>query len=248
MAGLPRRAHNSRMRSLAALVVVAALLLTSSARAQPPDAALLARLAAHATAIEKMRTHASYALEGELDSLDSDGNVEGIKKMTARIVADGERSRLVVVKCTDDGKDTTDEARKRAKAGNDRTKEQRAKEHLEMPFEADVQPRYVFDQVAVDAADPSRVRIAFVPREPNEHTSEGSVWVDTKTATFLSAAFKLSKPGWFVDYVHLTLVFGADTPLGPAISKVTVDGKGGILFFRKHFRGEATLSDYRLLP
>ena len=38
------------------------------------------------------------------------------------------------------------------------------------------------------------------------------------------------------------------TELGPAISRVTVDGKGGILFFHKHFRGEARLFDYRFVP
>ncbi len=238
------------MRTALALLVLAlaTTLLSRSAQAQPPDADLLARLAVHAAAIERMRTHASYAVEGELDSLDGDGNVDGVKKMTARIVADGERTRLVVVKCTEDGKDATDDARKQAKAGNDRTKEQRAKEHVEMPFVLEAQPHYVFDQVAVDAADPSRLKITFVPREPNEHTSEGSVWVDAKTGTFISAGFKLSKPGFFVEYVHLTIAFGVATPLGPAISKVTVDGKGGILFFRKHFRGEATLADYTILP
>jgi outer membrane lipoprotein-sorting protein len=236
------------MRMFTALVVLAAALLSRSSSAQPPDADLLARLAIHAAAIERMRTHASYAIEGELDSLDGDGKVDSVKKMTARIVADGERTRLVVVKCTEDGKDTTEDARKDARAGNEKTKEQRAKDHVEMPFVAEAQPHYVFDQIAVDAADPARVQISFVPKEPNEHTSEGSVWVDTKTGTLLSAGFKLSKPGFFVEYVHLTIELGAKTELGPAISRVTVDGKGGILFLRKHFRGEATLSGYTILP
>lgn len=236
------------MRLFTALVILAVALLARSASAQPPDADLLARLAVHAAAIERMRTHASYAIEGELDSLDGDGKVDSVKKMTARIVADGEKTRLVVVKCTDDGKDTTEQARKDARAGNERTKEERAKEHVEMPFVAEAQPHYVFDQIAVDAADPTRVQISFVPKEPNEHTSEGSAWVDARTGTLLSAGFKLSKPGMFVEYVHLTIELAAKTEIGPAISRVTVDGKGGILFFRKHFRGAATLSEYRIVP
>jgi hypothetical protein len=234
--------------ALASLVVLAAALVARTSFAQPPDPALLARIAVHAAAIERMRTHANYALEGELDSLDSDGKVDSVKKMTARIVADGERTRLVVVKCTDDGKDTTEQARKDARSGNEKTKEERAKQHVEMPFLTEAQPHYVFDQVALDPNDPSRVQISFVPREPNEHTSEGSAWIDAKTGNLISAGFKLSKPGFFVEYVHLTIELGAKTELGPAISRVTVDGKGGILFFRKHFRGEATLSDYTILP
>jgi hypothetical protein len=195
-----------------------------------------------------MRTHASYALEGVLERLDGDGKVDSVKKMTARMEADGERERLVVLKCTEDGKDATEDARKDAKAGNERTKEERAKRYVEMPLRASIQPHYVFHQIAVDPVDPTRVQIAFVPKEPSEHTSEGSAWVDTKTGTLVSAGFKLSKPGFFVEYVHLTIELGEKTELGPAISRVTVDGKGGILFFRKHFRGEAKLTDYRIVP
>ena len=235
----------------ALLILAASVLFVSFSRhasAQPPPPDLLSRLAVHAATIDRMRTHASYAFEGELDSIDSDGAVSGVKKVSARVAGDGERARFIVLKCTEDGKDTTEDARKQAKVGNDRTKEQRAKEHLEMPFVAESQANYVFDQIAVDPSDETRVQIAFVPKEPSEHTSEGSVWVDTKSGTFISAGFKLSRPGFFVDYVHVTLEFGEKTPVGPAISKVTVNGKGGIFFFRKHFRGEATLSDYRVLP
>jgi hypothetical protein len=240
------------LRSLFAAFVSVALLAASlvSARpalAQPPDPELMARLAIHAEAIERMRTHASYAIEGVLEGLDGDGKVDSVKKMTARMESDGERERLVVVKCTEDGKDTTEDARKDARAGNERTKEERAKRYVEMPLRASIQPHYVFDQIAIDPLDPTRVQISFVPKEPSEHTSEGSAWVDTKTATLVSAGFKLSKPGFFVEYVHLTIELGEKTELGPAISRVTVDGKGGILFFRKHFRGEAKLTDYRIV-
>src|SRR5580704_11827456 len=108
MAAAARRDQTPQMRLFTALLVLTFTLLTRSAGAQPPDPDLLARVAVHAEAIEKMRTHASYLLEGELDSLDSDGNVEGVKKMTARVVGDGERARLVVLKCTEDGKDATE--------------------------------------------------------------------------------------------------------------------------------------------
>jgi hypothetical protein len=243
----PLRARVFAVALLAASLALA-LVAPRLARAQPPAPELLARVAVHAEAIERMRTHASYAIEGELDSLDGDGKVEGVKKVKARIEADGEKTRLIILSSFDDGKDTTEQARKDARKGNERTKEERAKQHVEMPFVGSVQPRYTFDQIAVDPADPTRVEIAFVPKEPSEHTSEGSAWIDTKSGTLLSAGFKLSKPGFFVDYIHLTIELAAKTELGPAISRVTVDGKGGILFLRKHFRGEAVLTDYRILP
>ena len=241
----PRRAL---LLALSGALVLAFAITTRLARAQPPAPELLARLAVHAAAIEKMRLHSSYVIDGEMESLDGDGKVDGVKKFLGRVDGDGELPRIVVVKFTEDGKDKTDEMRKQVKESNDKTKEERAKEHLEMPFLLAVQPHYVFDQVAVDTADPSRVQISFVPREPSEHTSEGSVWVDTKAGTILTAGFKLSKPGFFVDYVRITMEFGEKSDLGPAISKVTLDGKGGILFIRKRFHGTAFLSEYRIAP
>jgi hypothetical protein len=240
------------MRSLfVALTAVFALslaLVSRPAQAEPPDPELMARLVSHAEALERMRTHAAYLVQGELDSLDGDGKVDGVRKLVGRVDADGDRSRLVVVSYSEDGKDKADEIRKQVKEANARSKEEREKDHLEMPFGSAAQSRYVFNQIAVDPADPSRVQIGFVPKAPTEHTSEGSVWVDTKTATFLSAGFKLSKPGFFVDYVHVTIEFGETTSLGPAISRVTIDGRGGLLFIHKHFTGTATLSDYRIVP
>ena len=246
----PSRRFLSRLLTFAltGALTLALALAARTARAQPPDPELMARLALHAAAIDRMRTHACYLLEGEMESLDGDGKVDGIKKILGRVEGDGERARFFVVRYTEDGKDKADDMRKQTKESNDESKEDRAKKHIEMPFVAAAQPHYVFDQVAVDTADPSRVQISFVPREPSEHTSEGSVWVDTKAGTILTAGFKLSKPGFFVDYVHITMEFGAKTELGPAISRITLDGKGGILFIRKRFRGWATLSDYTMTP
>jgi len=71
---------------------------------------------------------------------------------------------------------------------------------------------------------------------------------ETLAARATTLSFKMSRTPIFVGYIHFTVEFGAQTSLGPAVSKVIVDGKGGILFFRKHFRATASLSDYRILP
>ena len=52
----------------------------------------------------------------------------------------------------------------------------------------------------------------------------------------------------FIDHVNVTVEFGAPTALGPAPSRVVVDGEGGVLFFRKHFRGSAMISQYKVTP
>ena len=224
--------------------VALAAIEPGAARAQSPSTDLMGRLALHAAAFEQMRLHASYALDGTLDEIDGDGNVEGTRSMDARVEADGvHKAKLVILKYVEDGEDKTDDAReKQADAAKKPHKEHR------MPFLASEQARYTFDEVEVDAAHPTHVRVTFVPKEPAEDTVEGSAWVDVPTGHVLTAGFKLSKPDLFVDYVNVTLEFGAETPLGPAVSRATIDGKGGLLFFRKHFRGSATLHDYSVTP
>jgi hypothetical protein len=233
-------------RRLAMVVGFAWATVSVTARAEPPAPELMTRLAAYAAHFEAIRVHASYSLDGRLETLDGDGKADSWKEMKAQVETDGPRTKLTVVRYTEDGKDKTEEARKKARESAEEKKKDKGKPEVRIPLLAAEQPRYVFDEVEVDRADPSRVRIAFVPKVREDDTIEGSAWVDTRTATLLSAGFKLSRTPMFVDYVHITVEFGAPTPLGPAISKLAFDGQGGILFFRKHFRGRATFSDYRI--
>jgi hypothetical protein len=213
-----------------------------------PSPDLMARLAAYGAHFETIRTHSSYDVSGRMVTLDRNGKDDSVKEMTARIDGDGQRVSLTVVKYTEDGKDKTEEARKKAREKAQENASGLDKKQVRLPILAEEQPRYVFNQLEADHADPTRVRISFVPKVRDYDTIEGSVWVDTRTATLISAGFKLSKTPIFVDYVHFTVEFGATTALGPAPSTVTAEGDGGLLFFRKHFRLTATLSDYQIAP
>jgi hypothetical protein len=217
------------------------------AQAAAPPADLLSRLAVHAAGFETMKTHASYAVDGELQTMATGGIVDSTKLMTANVVADGKKAKFKVVKYTEDGTDKTDEAKQKAKDAAAKNRKDK-KKNLRMPFHASEQARYDFDVVETDARDPSRVRISFVPKIKAEDTLEGSAWVDTKTGTVVSAGFKLSQPPSFVDYVHITVEFGAPTALGPAVSHVSITGKGGFLMFRKEFHADAKLSQYAIIP
>jgi len=228
----------------AALFALTVVSLPRAARAQTPDAELMKRLAVQGAQFEAMRTHASYAVEGHLENVDSDGNPNSPKEVKAHVDADGTTAKVIVELYSEDGKDKTEEANK--KAGERAKKKEKPK--YRMPILAAEQGRYVFDQVEVDRLEPSRVRISFVPKVSDDDTIEGSAWVDTKTGTLISAGFKLSKTSMFVDHINVTVEFGAPTALGPAPSKVSMEGEGGILFFRKHFRGSATISQYKISP
>jgi hypothetical protein len=218
----------------------------ASAAAPAPD--LMARLAAYGASFEAMRAHASYTIDGQMETLDGDGKANSVKQMKARVEADGINVKFIVDRYIEDGEDKTVDAQKQALKRAQEHKSDPDKKRFRIPVLVDEQPRYAFDQVEVDRRDPALVRISFVPRVPKEDTIEGSAWVDSRTGALISAGFKISKPPVFVDYVHVTLEFGAPTALGPAVSRVIADGNGGLLFFRKRFHVAATLSDYRLAP
>ena len=240
------------MQQLARWIAIAActllFALPRTAHAAQPSSDLMTRLAVHAAGFETMKTHASYAVDGKMETLASDGVVDGNKEMTGNVVADGKKAHFKVVKYTEDGADKTDEAKQKARDQVAKNKKDKNKRNIRMPFHAGEQARYDFDVVETNAQDPSRVRIAFVPKVTADDTVEGSAWIDTRSGTVVSAGFKLSKPPSFVDYVHITVEFGAPTKLGPAISHVALTGKAGFLIFKKDFRADATLSGYAITP
>jgi hypothetical protein len=231
------------------ILVFSVLLYAGTSRADPPSPELMSKLAAYAAHFEMQRTHASYAVEGRLDLLDGNGKVDSTRELKAHVDADGTDAKLTVVSYFEDGKDKTQDAMRDARASDEKSKKDRENgKGIKMPIRADQQARYVFDQVETDPKNPAYVRLTFVPKERSDDTIEGSAWVDAADGTIVSAGFKLSRPAIFVDFVHVSVEFGAQTSLGPALSKISIEGKGGILFFRKHYRASATLSDYRVVP
>ncbi len=237
-----------------ALVPVAvALSLVTGARvahAAAPSPDLIRKLAAHAAGFEKMKKHASYAVDGKLEGLSRDASkTESLKEMQARVVADGTKVKFDIVRYAEDGADKTEEAKKKQREREaERAKKNEPKKDFHMPFLDTEQARYNFDQTETDPSDPNRVKITFVPKERAETTIEGSAWVDATLGTVLSAGFKMSKTPTFVDYVHITVEFGAPTALGPAVSRIHLDGKGGILFWAKLFRLDANITNYAIVP
>jgi len=239
---------NARQGILAMAMAIATLFVPHAACADVPAPELMAKLAEHAAAFEQMRNHASFSIAAHLDELDGDGAVTSTKSGTARVEADGNATHVIVRNYVEDGKDKTGDAQKEQREYDRKRARRSDDELLHMPFLERERGKYVFDEVEHDPANPARVRISFVPRQATTHSLEGSAWVDTSTGRVVSAGFKMSRTPMFVDFIHVTVEFAAQTTLGPAVSKVTFDGGGGIWFFHKHFVGNATLSDYRITP
>jgi len=235
---------------LATLSLLALVLAAPPSYAQAPPSDVMARLGAYAERFETLRKNASYVVEGKLDTLDGSGRPDSTKFMRARVDSNGQKTQFSILQYLEDGQDKTTEAKDKQKqresdSAHDPPSRKRA---WRMPFHPGEQPRYYFNEVEDDAQNPARVRIAFVPKIVEEDTIEGSAWVDVRAGTLISAGFKLSKPPSLVDSVHVTMMFGEATSLGPAPSRIAVDARAGVLFLRKRYHGEATLSQYRIAP
>ena len=238
-----RIAFTLRLVTLGAVIFAA-----RNVGAEPPTPELMAKLATASAGFDSIRKRASFAVETRVETVDSDGHATGVETISARFVRDGARTHVVVDKATKDGKDWTRQAQREEDEKQAAREKDEKKGQLDLPFLASEQSHYVFDVVEADPKDPARVRIAFTPKDPDSHSVEGSTWVDRDAAQFVSAGFKVSKPGIFVDYVHVTLEIGAATELGPALSRIHFEGKGGFLFFHKHIRGSMVFSNYKVAP
>jgi|GEM_PF-1141436 len=211
--------------------------------------ALMNGLAVHAARFEDMKRRGAFLFAGKLEEVDGDGRTTETKEISVRVTPRPQpeaRPLVDILRYLENGKDKTDEARKKALESQDKPKKKDRDKDLKLPFHASQQGRYVFTLGERDPANPSRVRIAFVPKEPAEDALKGSAWVDESTSEILSMGFSFSKNPTFVDHVEVTIVFGLSTPLGRAPSRVAFDGRGGFLFIRKHYRGSATLSEPRV--
>ncbi|MDB4934383.1 MAG: hypothetical protein JWP87_1355 [Labilithrix sp.] len=213
--------------------------------------ALMAGLAQHAARFEEMKRRGAFTMTGRMEEVDGDGKASDTKEIQLRSTpTPAPMDRITnVIRYTENGKDKTADAQKRAterrakRLGDPEKQAEEKKKDLKLPFLAPEQARYVFSVAERDPADASRVRIAFHPKTPAENAIKGSAWVDEKEREVLSVGFSLSKNPTFVDHVEITIVFGLPTELGRAPSKLSFDGRGGFLFIRKHYRGTATLSE-----
>ncbi len=235
--------HRTVVAAIAAAALCGGLASSRTALAAPPDPDLLARLAQDEQEIEATTRRASYHAEEVVEQVDGDGKVSSTKTTRYRVEASGTTVHRVVETAVEDGKDVTADAQAEVRK---KEAERASKKHDDpvWPFAPGSQAKYTYDQLPPDPARPGYVQIAFVPKSPDSHSFEGKVWVDPANAKIVSASVRLSKPPMLVDWVHFTAEFGA-TPAGPALSHLTFEGAGGLLFLRKHFRGHVNTSDWR---
>lgn len=246
----PRLAHVARVFVLVALAAVPCAGHADEPAActisDPALAAMMPKLAQYAEQFEQMKRRGSFTLSGTMDELDGSGHVSGNKSMVVRVTASPAQRIAEILKYTEDGVDKTREERekaaekKRTKSSADKKKEA---ESLRLPFLASEQARYVFTLLERDPAVPSHVRVGFVPKVPAETAYKGSAWVEADTGQVLTIGFSPTKNPRLVDHVDVTVRFELPTALGRAPSAIQFEARGSLLFFHKHYKGSATISD-----
>lgn len=240
-----------------AFLVSALVLIAPVTTARADDAtgavsdATMKGLAAHAQAFEDMAKRGAFTLTFHVEQVGDKGEVSDVKDMSVRstpIQGSDERTSKIL-KYTEDGKDKTAEAQKKAddrRAEKKKPKDKSKSVSLDLPFAPAAQPKYIFSIAERDPKNASLVRINFNPKKPAEELIKGSVWYDEAKSQIVSIGFSLSKNPTFVDHVNCTVVFGLPTPLGMAPSQINFDVRGSFLFVHRKYRGSATFSDATL--
>jgi hypothetical protein len=222
--------------------------------ATPPPSAelpsLLAKAGAHATRLDGLRQRVGCTIRGRFEKVDGDGAVDGWSELELRWVSRHGKTDSRVLRFVEDGKDKTEEQRKKDTEESDKDRAERRKRmELLLPFLPAVQPSYAFRWAEVDPRDPTRVRLTFTPRgEIGEKSYEGEAWLDRASGALLTMGFKLLRTPTFVHWVNVELAFAAPTDPGPALSRIHAEGSAGFLFLKRRFRIEATISDYTVYP
>lgn len=165
-----------------------------------------------------------------------------------RVVIRGKDTEREVIRFVRDGKDDTAGEKKRraeAKAAPPRKGGGSIRIGAKSPLDAAEQPKHRFTLVGPDPADPNRVRIRFEPKgKPSPETSIGEAVVDASTGAIVRVRYRPADNPKFVDRMDIQMEYGAETPEGPALSRVSIEGAGGLLFVKKRMKVTMTLSDY----
>lgn len=228
----------------ASTVVVVASAGPEEAQPAPQEALkpLLDRLGQYALRFEEMERRGSFLLSGTMEELNGEGQVDGTRGLVLRVTAMKKARKTEILKYWENGEDKTEEAREKAK----KPKKEDPKKKIRLPFSPAEQAKYVFEWVERDPKFPTRVRVAFRPHEATERSFAGSAWVDEPSGEILTLGFSPAKMPIFVRRIDFWMHFENITPLGRAPSSLRFEAQGGLLFLKKHFRGEAKLTEAKI--
>lgn len=175
----------------------------------------------------------TYSLKMVAEELDKKGKPTS----TTEVETKGDE----LIRYVEDGKDVTQE--KKAKRKEPGEKRGSVSLGFGDPFSKESRPHYAFTLVKIEEG---RATIAFAPKgKKSPEIGVGTAVVDVETGALRSLEFRPSAMPKFVSKLDIAITCDEQTPLGWAMSKMSVQGEGGMLFVKKRFRMTSTFSDWR---
>ena len=224
------------------LLFGACCLLAQNAAAKGPSSELLKRLAEHDARLDQIEEQASFTSDTVSEELDGSGNASHTLELVVRTTHLEGRKTELLGRALEDGKDVTLSYREKFKK-SDRPQGS----ELRFPFSAKMQRDYLFQEAGPDPSNSSLLRIHFEPRGTwSDKLMVGDAVVDPAQGEVVRIVGQLSAPDSSVDFLDLDFAFDAVTPLGRALSKVSIQGEGGLLFIKRRFRHTIVHSGYDL--
>jgi hypothetical protein len=159
----------------------------------------------------------------------------------------------------DKGKDTTkkaqaDEKKQQQKAEAKKGEKKRSLSlgHDELPLALKRQPDVRVDQTSERRTIEGRSCLGFnitmevPPSEENKETSllKGRAWIDEERGLPMELTLRPDPLPSRVKAMNMTYTFHEDPNRHWVVKAFTMEGSGGFLFIKKHFRSQVTLSDY----
>lgn len=234
--------------------VVLLVLLALPARAEQPQVdlpALLQRIAEGTPGMGYLVRQRLQAMTvtSVTEERDGKGRVTFSRERVQRMAQQDGKQASELVLWRENGKDVTAEQRAEAQ----KRSAEGAGDKLsafELPFTPENQPRHRFSVVGPDAQDPTKLRLRFEPagkRDPQ--VFRGEALVDPESGHVLQLRFQPSKyPSMLIDRLDVEMDFRTHPEVGAVVSRLVVDGEGGLLFFKKRGRSTVTFSDVVFKP
>lgn len=228
-------------------------LTATPAMAQTPVElpSLLQRVGQNQGAQARALAQCTYTGTTRNEDLDSKGKPTSVSETIERISWENGAQRKQLVKASRDGLDVTrEETGRREKADTSReppgkSKQQSTTLALEAPTELANQPRYRFSVAGTAPGQPGGLLVAFEPRGPaTVDTNIGEALIDSSAASVSLIRFHPAILPAHTDSMSVAMEYAAPFQDGFALSSVTIEGEGGILFIHKRFRIRMTYSDY----
>lgn len=231
-------------------MLVCLLTLQRAEASAPPDLPeLLRKLATHAERVEQNEHRLDFVRSETHDELDSDGKVEHGVERVVRVEHPAGQENEVLVKELRDGKDITAETKPRFDEAQARYRELKQKEPQKKdsyravsPFKASEQTKYHFE-LAEEGSRPGEWTLRFRPANgPGKQLMQGTARVNVAAGEAISMKMSPSELPRFTQRADLQLGFN-HAGKEPVLQTLHFEGEGGLLFFKKHFRG-STRYDY----